>query len=234
MAVIPRSSRERSRGVLEPRVMAANARTRVLIADDHPLFRDGLARHIEQRPEFELVAEAGEGAEALRLIRELRPAVAVVDLKLPRMDGIRVTAAAAQDAPQTKVVILTAFLESAFVFKALAAGARAFLSKDADRADVCNAIIAVADGKVVIPPGLQPGLAEQIQARAGDDAPALSLREREVLALIADGASAPEIGRRLHLSTGTVKTHLQHLYEKLGVNDRAAAVAEAMRRGALQ
>jgi len=168
------------------------------------------------------------------LIRELRPEVAVVDLKLPRLDGIRVTAAAAHDAPGTKVVILTAYLESAFVFQALAAGARAFVSKDADRADVCDAILAVADGRVVIPPGLQPGLAEQIKAHAGDESPALSLREREVLALIADGASAPEIGRRLHLSTGTVKTHLQHLYEKLGVNDRAAAVAEAMRRGALQ
>jgi two-component system nitrate/nitrite response regulator NarL len=137
--------------------MAANARTRVLIADDHPLFRDGVARYIEQRPEPELVAEAGDGAEALRLIGELHPEVAVVDLKLPRMDGIRVTAAAARDAPQTKVVILTAFLESAFVFKAVAAGARAFVSKDADRADVCDAILAVADGKVVIPPGLQPG-----------------------------------------------------------------------------
>ena len=234
MAVIPRSSLERTRGVLQPLVMSANARPRVLIADDHPLFRDGLARHIEQRPELELVAEAGDGAEALRLIRELRPEVAVIDLKLPRLDGIRVTAAAAQDAPETKVVILTAFLESAFVFKALAAGARAFVSKDADRADVCAAILAVAGGKVVIPPGLQPGLAEQIKAHARDDSPALSLREREVLALIADGASAPEIGRRLHLSTGTIKTHLQHLYEKLGVNDRAAAVAEAMRRGALQ
>src|SRR5450755_546203 len=234
MAVIHRSSRERSRGVLEPRVMAANARTRVTIAHDHPLSSDRLARHIQQRPELELVAEAGDGDEALRLIGELHPEVAVLDLKLPRMDGIRVTAAAAHDAPQTKVMILTAFLESAFVFKALAAGARAFVSKDADRADVCDAILAVADGKVVIRPGLQPGLADQIKARAGDDSPALSLREREVLALIADGASAPEIGRRLHLSTGTVKTHLQHLYEKLGVNDRAAAVAEAMRRGALQ
>src|SRR5450755_4133540 len=233
MAVIHRSSRERSSSVLEPQVMAANARTRVLIADDHPLFRDGLARHIEQRPELELGAETGDGAEALRLIGELHPEVAIVDLKQPRMDGIRVTAAAARDAPQTKVVILTAFLESAFVFKALAAGARAFVSKDADRADAGpDPRRRRRQGRH--PAGPTTGAGDQIKARAGDDSPALSLREREVLALIADGASAPEIGRRLHLSTGTVKTHLQHLYEKLGVNDRAAAVAEAMRRGALQ
>ncbi len=207
---------------------------RVILADDHPLFRDGLARRILERPDLELIGEASDGAEALAAIRELRPDVAVLDIKMPGVDGIRVAEVVARDQPETKVVILSAYLESVLVFKALAAGARAFLSKDADRREVCEAIIAVARGEVVLPPGLHPGLVEEIRARGAMDVPSLTVREREVLALVAAGDSAPQIARRLHLSTGTVKTHLQHLYEKLGVNDRAAAVAEAMRRGLLQ
>ncbi|MHB8659826.1 MAG: response regulator [Solirubrobacteraceae bacterium] len=214
--------------------MPSQAPTRVILADDHPLFRDGLARRIRERSELELIGGASDGAEALSVIRELRPDVAVLDIRMPRVDGIRVTETVARDQPATKLVILSAYLESALVFKALAAGARAFLSKEADRREVCEAIIAVARGEVVLPPGLHSGLVGEIHARGATDAPSLTIREREVLALVAAGDSAPEIARRLHLSTGTVKTHLQHLYEKLKVNDRAAAVAEAMRRGLLQ
>jgi len=214
--------------------MTSRTRTRVVIADDHPLFRDGLARRIKERPELELIGEASDGLAALDAIRELRPDVAVLDIKMPGLDGLRVAAAVARDELQTRVVIMSAYVESAVVFKALAAGARAFLSKDADRRDVCETIIAVARGEVVLPPTVHSGLVEQIRARAGEDQPSLTAREREVLALIAGGASAPQIGRRLHLSTGTVKTHLSNLYEKLGVSDRAAAVAEAMRRGMLE
>ncbi|HSC02765.1 MAG TPA: response regulator transcription factor [Solirubrobacteraceae bacterium] len=214
--------------------MVLTTRTRVVIADDHPLFRDGLARRIKERPELELIGEAADGPTALETIRELRPDVAVLDIKMPRLDGLRVAAALAREELPTKVVMLSAYVESAIVFKALAAGARAFLSKDSDRRDVCDAIGAVARGEVVVPPTLQPGLVEQIRAHAGGDEPNLTTRERQVLSLVADGASAPQIGRQLHLSTGTVKTHLKSLYEKLGVNDRAAAVAEAMRRGMLE
>ncbi len=214
--------------------MAAATRTRVLIADDHPLFRDGLARRIKERPELELIGEAADGPAALAAIRELRPDVAVLDIKMPRLDGLRVAAAVARDGLATKVVILSAYVESPVVFKALAAGARAFLSKDADRREVCEAIAVVARGEVVLPPTVHSGLVEQIRAHGSEDEPSLSARERQVLALIASGASAPEIGRRLHLSTGTVKTHLTNLYEKLGVGDRAAAVAEAMRRGLIE
>lgn len=216
------------------RCVEPGTETRVLIADDHPLYRDGLARHISERSDLRLIGEAADGAEALNAIRDLRPDVAVVDLKMPRVDGIRVAAAASSETPETRVIILSAYLESALVFRALAAGAQAFLSKDADRSEVCDAIVAVARGDVVLPAGLHSGLVDEIRARAGDDSPPLTAREREVLELVASGASAPEIGERLHLSTGTIKSHLSHLYEKLGVSDRAAAVAEAMRRGLLR
>ena len=214
--------------------MASPARIRVLIADDHPLFRDGLARRIKERPELELVGEAADGPGALADIRVLRPEVAVLDIKMPGLDGIRIASAVAREELDTRVVILSAYVESAVVFKALAAGARGFLSKDADRREVCEAIGAVARGQVVLPPNVHAGLVDQIRARGGDDTPSLTAREREVLALIADGASAPQIGRALHLSTGTVKSHLKNIYDKLGVSDRAAAVAEAMRRGLLE
>jgi two-component system, NarL family, nitrate/nitrite response regulator NarL len=209
-------------------------RTRVLIADDHPLFRDGLARRIKERPDLDLVAEVADGRAALQAIRELRPDVAVLDLKMPEVDGIRVASAVAREGLDTKVMVLSAYVDSAMVFKALAAGARAFLSKDAERRDVCEAIISVGRGEVVLPTGVQAGIVEQIHSRARDGATSLTVREGEVLALIAEGASAPQIGVRLHLSTGTVKSHLKNLYEKLGVSDRAAAVAEAMRRGLIE
>lgn len=206
----------------------------MVVADDHPLFRDGLTRRIRERPELEVVAEAADGNAALELICSQRPDVAVLDLKMPGMDGLQVARAVAADRLETRLLILSAYVESSLVFEALAAGVRAFVSKDADRHDVCEAIVAVARGEVVLPPALHHGLAAEIQSRACESQPALTTREREVLELIAGGASAPQVARELHLSTGTVKTHLASLYEKLGVNDRAAAVAEAMRRGMLE
>ena len=193
-----------------------------------------MTRRIRERPELELVGEASDGSEALDAIRSLRPDVAVVDIKMPRLDGLRVAAAVSRDELDTRVVILSAYVEAALVFKALAAGARAFLSKDAERGEVCDAVVAVARGEVVLPPMVHSGLVSQIRANAGNDQRRLTARERDVLTLVATGASAPEIGRRLHRSTGTVKTHLKNLYDKLGVSDRAAAVAEAMRRGMLE
>lgn len=210
------------------------ARSRVVIADDHPLFREGLARRIEERPELELVAQAADGDAALELIRRLGPDVAVIDLKMPGTGGLGVARALAREGSRTRLVLLSAHLDSSLVFEAMAAGARAFISKDADRLEVCETIVAVARGEVVLPSWLHSGIASEIKARAGDPTTALTAREMDVLRLIADGASAPAVGRALHLSTGTVKSHLTSLYEKLGVNDRAAAVAEAMRRGVLE
>lgn len=212
--------------------MGGSPGTTVLIADDHPLFREAIARVIAERPDLELVAEAADGRAALEKIRELRPDVAVIDVRMPKLDGSDVLLALREEGLPTNVVFLSAFLDSKTVYDAVAAGAKAYLSKEAETGEIMNAILAAARGETILGPEVQTGLAEQIRFREENEArPRLSDREHEVLKLIAQGLSAPEIGERIHLSTATVKTHLQHLYEKLGVSERAAAVAEGMRRG---
>jgi two-component system nitrate/nitrite response regulator NarL len=213
----------------------AGGRTRVLIADDHPLFREAIARVIEGNPDFDLIAEAVDGQAALDKIRELRPDVAVIDVRMPEIDGSDVLLAVKDEGLPTNVVFLSAFLDSKTVYEAVAAGANAYLSKEADSDEIVRAVEAAARGDTILGPEVQTGLAQQIRFREESDArPRLSDREHEVLRLIAQGLSAPEIGERIHLSTATVKTHLQHLYEKLGVSERAAAVAEGMRRGLVE
>jgi two-component system nitrate/nitrite response regulator NarL len=209
-------------------------RTTVLIADDHPLFREAIARVIAEQPELELVAEAADGRAALEKIRELAPDVAVIDVRMPELDGSDVLTALRAEGLPTNVVFLSAFLDAKTVYDAVAAGANAYLSKEAETDEIVTAIRAAARGETILGPEVQTGLAEQIRFREESDSrPRLSEREQEVLVLISQGLSAPEIGERIHLSTATVKTHLQHLYEKLGVSERAAAVAEGMRRGLL-
>jgi two-component system, NarL family, nitrate/nitrite response regulator NarL len=213
--------------------MAGN-RTTVIVADDHPVFRDGLIRACRSRPEFEVVGEAGDGREALAAIRDLDPDVALLDVKMPGLDGLAITHALRRDGLRTRVVLISAHAPSDFVYRAISQGAAAYLSKEASRDEICDTVAAVARGETRLSAEIQGELVRQIQMRSVDDRPALSPREREVLVLIADGLSAPEIGRRLHVSPATVKTHLQSLYEKLGVSDRAAAVASAMRTGLLE
>ena len=215
--------------------MAGGSTTTVLIAEDHPLFREAIRRVVAERDDLELVAEASDGREALERIRELRPDVAVIDVRMPELDGSDVLVALREEDLPTNVVFLSAFLDSKTVYEAVAAGASAYLSKEADSTEIVAAIEAAARGETILGPEVQTGLAEQIRLREESEArPRLSDREHEVLRLIAEGLSAPEIGERIHLSTATVKTHLQHLYEKLGVSERAAAVAEGMRRGLVE
>ena len=212
--------------------MGGSRRISVLIADDHPLFREAIARVIAERQDLELVAEASDGSDALDQIRELKPDVAVIDVRMPKLDGSDVLVALRDEGLPTNVVFLSAFLDPKTVYDAVAAGANAYLSKEAETDEIVTAILAAARGETILGPEVQTGLAEQIRIREESEArPRLSEREQQVLTLIAEGLSAPEIGERIHLSTATVKTHLQHLYEKLGVSERAAAVAEGMRRG---
>lgn len=213
---------------------AGAPRITVYVADDHPVYREGIARAIKARPDFELVGEAADGREALEQIREKAPRIALLDINMPGLNGQEVLNALTRDGVETTVVFLSAFLDSEVVYSAIAGGAGGFLSKNARRDDICDSVAAVARGQVVLAPEIQAGLASEIQVREKSERPLLTPREREVLALTADGHSAPDIGRELHLSAATVKTHLSSLYEKLGVSDRAAAVAEAMRRGLLE
>jgi two-component system, NarL family, nitrate/nitrite response regulator NarL len=205
-----------------------------MAADGQPLYRDAVARAIAARPELELVGEVGDGREALAAIGAVRPDVAILGGMPDGLTGRQVLNAVARDGLGTRVVMIAARPEPDEVYAALADGAAGFLTKDADARELCDAIAAVARGRTVVAPELQAGVAGEIRLRGASDRPAMTDRERETLTLIAEGLSAPEIGRVLHLSTATIKTHLRHIYEKLGVSERAAAVAEAMRRGLLE
>jgi two-component system nitrate/nitrite response regulator NarL len=191
-------------------------------------------RAIRERPELELVGAAGDGREALDAIGTSTPDVAVVGGTLDGLSGEQVLNAVARDGLRTRVVMIAARPEPERVYSALAVGAAGYLTRDADARELCDAITAVARGATVLAPELQGGVAEEIRLRAPRTRPLMTERERETLRLIAEGMSAPAIGATLHLSTATIKTHLQHIYEKLGVSERAAAVAEAMRRGLLE
>ncbi|HWI74990.1 MAG TPA: response regulator transcription factor [Baekduia sp.] len=209
-------------------------RTRILIADPHPLYREALSRAIGRRTDLELVGSTADGRDALEQIAGLEPDVAVVDVDLARLDGPGVLNAVRRDGLRSKVVFLSSVVESALAYRVMEAGAAGYLSKDADADEICSAIVAVARGDAVLAPQVQTGIVAEIRLRATHDRPVLSERESEILALVAGGLTAPDIARRLNLSVGTVKSHLINLYDKLGVSERAAAVAEAIRRGLLE
>ena len=213
---------------------SSDARVRVVVADDHPFFRDGVARGLTTSGRVEVVAEADDGREALAAIREHSPDVALVDYEMPDIDGLGIVRAAVRDGLPTRVLILSAHTESAVVFQALQEGAAGYLAKDSKRAEIVEAVLDVAKGKTVVPPELAAGLAGEIRMRAQSTGPALSEREREVLQAFARGLSVQQVAGELFIGVSTVKTHVQRLYEKLGVSDRAAAVAEGMRRGLVE
>jgi two-component system, NarL family, nitrate/nitrite response regulator NarL len=213
---------------------APDARVRVLLADDHPIYREGLARVIKLRPELELVGEASDGAQALEMTEAIRPDVAVLDVAMPHLDGLAVLNAIERDHLQTRVLFLSALVDSEVVYKAIATGAGGYLSKEADRDAICDALVSIAHGRTVIGSEIQGVLAGHIRRHGERERPQLTAREREVLQLMAEGRSAPEMAEQLFLSPATVRTHIQTLYEKLEVSDRAAAVATAMRIGLLE
>jgi two-component system nitrate/nitrite response regulator NarL len=214
---------------------AASEKVRVVVGEDHPLFRDGVVRALTSSGSVEVVAEADDGVTALALIKAHLPHVALLDYRMPGMDGAKVAAAVrAEDLP-TRVLLLSAHDESEIVFHALAEGAAGFLPKESTKTEIVNGVLDCAQGRDVVSPALAAGLAGEIRRRGNEaQAPVLTRRESEVLAFIAQGRSIPAIAAELYLAPSTVKTHVQRLYEKLGVGDRAAAVAAAMRRGLLE
>jgi two-component system nitrate/nitrite response regulator NarL len=209
-------------------------RISVLIADDHPVFRLGLVDAIKSRPELRLAGQADDGRSALAEIQRLVPDVAMIDMKMPGLDGMDVLKTVVDEDLESRILFLTGHLEGAIAYEAVEAGARGYISKDSSSETICDAIVAVARGEVVMGAEIQNSIAQEIRMRAPVEKSPLSEREREIVELTADGHSVADIADRLYLSPATVKTHLQRVYQKLGVSDRAAAVAEAMRRGLVE
>ncbi|MDO9354999.1 MAG: response regulator transcription factor [Solirubrobacteraceae bacterium] len=209
------------------------AQVRLLIADDHPLYRSSVERVVRLRPEFNVEGLASDGKEPLDMIVEHTPDIAIVDLHMPQLDGMGLLDHLVQSDSRTQVVILTGNLESEQVYRAVELGAASVLSKLVEPDTLISTLVEVAAGKTVLGSEVQSLLAGEVRSRRRDDRPVLTDREREVLGQIADGASVAEIAATIHLSPSTVKSHLESLYRKLEVSDRAAAVATAMRRGLL-
>jgi DNA-binding NarL/FixJ family response regulator len=201
----------------------------VLLVDDHPVVREGLRGMLSAEKDLRVVGEAGSGAEAIAMAARLRPGVVLMDLRMPDVDGVAATERILADCPPTRVVVVTTYETDADILRAVEAGASGYLLKDSSRAELANAIRAAARGETV----LAPSVAGRLRRRLRQPPPALSARELEVLRFVAVGMTNLDIGRELHISEATVKTHLQRAFGKLDVSDRTAAVTTAMARGLL-
>jgi DNA-binding NarL/FixJ family response regulator len=222
---------------------------RTLVVDDHPIMRQGLTAMLTATPDFEVVGQASDGVEAVELAAELRPDLVLMDLRMPRLDGVAATEAVLRDVPTARVVVLTTYESDDAILGAVEAGASGYLLKAAPEEELLAGLRSVVAGQVALAPSMAAllvGRARRTAAQA--DAPAsvtgvgadghvgstptpLSPRETQVLVLVAEGCSNREIGLRLFVGEATVKTHLQHVFEKLGVGDRTRAVTLAMERG---
>ncbi|MER6559560.1 response regulator transcription factor [Streptomyces sp. NPDC001027] len=205
----------------------------LLIVDDHPVVRDGLRGMFESAPGFTVLGEASNGVEAVAKAGELDPDVILMDLRMPGGGGVDAIRELARDGARARVLVLTTYDTDTDTLPAIEAGATGYLLKDAPRDELFTAVRAAAQGRTVLSPAVATRLVSAVRAPRSPGEEPLSAREREVLALVARGASNREIARDLFISEATVKTHLTHLYAKLGVNDRAAAVARAYDRGIL-
>jgi DNA-binding NarL/FixJ family response regulator len=205
---------------------------RVLLGDDHTLVREGLRRYIESTDGIEVRGEASNGAEMVALAKETEPDIVVLDIRMPEMDGIEAARRISEQVPGTRVVMLTAYDDRHFVVEAVRAGAKGYVLKSKDAEHLLQSVRLVHDGHMVIDPELVVALADELAVAKDRDVGAETLTEREVevLQLLAFGYTNRDIAGRLFISPDTVKTHLEHIYQKLGANDRTAAVAEAMRR----
>ncbi|MFE4331082.1 MULTISPECIES: response regulator [unclassified Streptomyces] len=201
---------------------------RLLIVDDHPIVRDGLRGAFTGDPEFEVVGEAGNGAEALDLVTELEPDLVLMDLRMPVMDGVTAIRRLSETAPDVRVLVLTTFDTDNDVLPAIEAGATSYLLKDAPTEELLRSARAAARGEAVLSPAVTRRLMDRVRRPSNG---VLSARELEVLRPIANGSSNKEVASQLFITEASVKTHLLRIYDKLGVRDRAGAVGEAFRRG---
>jgi DNA-binding NarL/FixJ family response regulator len=202
----------------------------VLVVDDHPVVREGLVGMLEAEPDVVVVGTAADGAQALTEVERHRPDVVLMDLRLPRLDGVAATERIAAEHPGTRVVVLTTYDSDADIVRAVAAGASGYLLKDVALETLADAIRAAARGETVLAPPVAARLVSRMRAPALD---ALTPREVEVLAAVARGLTNAEIGRQLFIGEATVKTHLLRIFAKLQVDDRTHAVTVAMERGLL-
>ncbi|WP_179466826.1 response regulator [Mycolicibacterium vinylchloridicum] len=213
---------------------SSERRIRVVVGDDHPVYREGIVRALNNSGRTEVVEAVGDGQAALAAIQQHQPDVALLDYKMPGLDGIAVAHAVTRDGLPTRVLLLSATTDGPVVYRAIQDGAAGYLSKESDRDEIVAAVAACARGEKVLPPELVTSLATQVHRQAQYQGPVLSEREREILRLIADGKSVPDMAKDLFLAQTTIKTHIRRLYEKLGVSDRGAAVAYAMRNQLLE
>jgi DNA-binding NarL/FixJ family response regulator len=211
-------------------VSAPRRPIRLLLADDHPVVRDGLRGVFADDPDFEVVGEAANGAEAVARVERGGADVVLMDLRMPEMGGVEAIRRLRETAPSVAVLVLTTYDTDSDVLPAIEAGATGYLLKDAPREELIRAVRAAFKGESVLSPAVARRLMSQVRRPPPE---ALSRRELKVLQLIADGATNRGAAARLFVSEATIKTHLLHIYDKLGVGDRAAAVGEAYRRGLL-
>jgi DNA-binding NarL/FixJ family response regulator len=203
---------------------------KLLIVDDHPVVRDGLSAMFARDPEFAVVGEAADGAEAVRMAVTLAPDVILMDLRMAGMDGVTAIAELVRRGVPSRVLVLTTYDTDSHVLPAIEAGATGYLLKDAPRAELLRAVRAAARGEAVLSPSVAARLMNRLRTPAAGP---LSPRELEVLQLVAAGNTNREAAARLFITEATVKTHLINIYAKLDVSDRASAVAEAYNRGLL-
>jgi DNA-binding NarL/FixJ family response regulator len=204
---------------------------RILIVDDHPVVRDGLMGMLSGRPDLEIAGEASDGQQAVEQSARLCPQVILMDLRMPVLDGVEAITRIRARQPEVHVLVLTTYDTDADILRAIEAGATGYILKDAPREDLYRAILATAQGQTYLSPTVASRLMDQLRAPAET---ALSPREVEVLEWVARGASNKEIARHLHLSEATVKSHLLHIFTKLGVNDRTQAVILAVQKGIIE
>lgn len=209
---------------------------KILIADDHPVVREGLFAMLGREHDFEVIGEARDGVEAVNKARELNPDVVLMDLRMPEMDGVEAMRQIRSAMPDVKFIILTTYSDDEYIFSGIEAGARAYLLKDAPREDLFKAIRAVYRGESLIQPVVASKLLDRFSelSRRTPSGEGLSERELEILRLMAKGAANKEISAQLNIAQSTVKTHIANIFQKLRVNDRTEAVTQALKKGIIR
>ncbi len=207
------------------------SRVRVLVVDDHPVVRVGVWGMLVTQEQFDVVGEAADGDEAVRLVGELQPDVVLMDLRMPGLDGVQATARIRARHPDVQVLVLTTYDTDEDILRAVEAGAVGYLLKDAPREELFRGVEAAARGESLLAPAVVARLLGRMRSPRGE---ALSPRELEVLGLVAEGRANKAVARALSISETTVKTHLAHIFTKLGVDDRTAAVTVALNRGIIR